>query len=159
MYVSICMIWPYLLLVGYICEWCKEFWCRQNCWLAVITKLQCAWWKSSVVCVCLSMCVSAGRAEQIPHCVSHWRWQGVHMWSWSWWSTWPWWWADTSGLLSLWLLCAALVMAALCNRAGHYIFALWFLSIYLFSSSSFFPRLISAVGDWMSTILLHMVWP
>ena len=22
-----------------------------------------------------------------------------------------------------------------------------------------FPRLISAVGDWMSTILLHMVWP
>ena len=29
----------------------------------------------------------------------------------------------------------AVVMAALCNRAGHYIFALWFLlSIYLFSS-------------------------
>ena len=29
-----------------------------------------------------------------------------------------------------------LVMAALCNRAGHYIFALWFLSsIYLFFSS------------------------
>jgi len=26
-------------------------------------------------------------------------------------------------------------------------------------SSSFFPRLISAVGDWMSTILPHMVWP
>jgi len=24
---------------------------------------------------------------------------------------------------------------------------------------SFFPRLISAVGDWMSTILTHMVWP
>jgi len=24
---------------------------------------------------------------------------------------------------------------------------------------SFFPRLISAVGDWMSAILLHMVWP
>jgi len=23
----------------------------------------------------------------------------------------------------------------------------------------FFPRLISAVGDWMSTILLHMTWP
>jgi len=23
----------------------------------------------------------------------------------------------------------------------------------------FFPRLISAVGDWMFTILLHMVWP
>jgi len=25
--------------------------------------------------------------------------------------------------------------------------------------SSFFPRLISAVADWMSTILPHMVWP
>jgi len=23
----------------------------------------------------------------------------------------------------------------------------------------FFPRLISAVADWMSTILTHMVWP
>jgi len=23
----------------------------------------------------------------------------------------------------------------------------------------FLPRLISAVADWMSTILLHMVWP
>jgi len=29
------------------------------------------------------------------------------------------------------------------------------ISIYL----SFFPRLISAAGDWMSTILPHMVWP
>jgi len=24
---------------------------------------------------------------------------------------------------------------------------------------SFFPRLISAVADWMSAILTHMVWP
>jgi len=24
---------------------------------------------------------------------------------------------------------------------------------------SFFPRLISAVADWISTVLLHMVWP
>jgi len=24
---------------------------------------------------------------------------------------------------------------------------------------SFFPRLISAVGDWMSTLLPHMMWP
>ena len=45
-------------------------------------------------------------------------------------------------------------MVALRNRADHYIFILWFLS-----SSIFFPRLISAVGDWMSTILPHMVWP
>jgi len=45
-------------------------------------------------------------------------------------------------------------MVALCNRADHYIFALWFLSSFFF-----FPRLISAVEDWMSTILPHMVWP
>jgi len=45
-----------------------------------------------------------------------------------------------------------LFMAALWNRAGHYIFMLWFLSIYLLLSSIFFPRLISAVGDWMSII-------
>jgi len=25
--------------------------------------------------------------------------------------------------------------------------------------SSFFPRQISAVADWMSTVLPHMVWP
>ena len=30
---------------------------------------------------------------------------------------------------------------------------------FLLLSSSFSPRLISAVADWMSTILLHMVWP
>jgi len=39
------------------------------------------------------------------------------------------------------------------NRAGHYIFPCGF------CLSSFFPRLISAVGDWMSSILLHMMWP
>jgi len=52
-----------------------------------------------------------------------------------------------------------LIMAALCNiaySAGHYIFALWFL---LLSSIYLFPRLISAVADWMFTILPHMVWP
>jgi len=45
------------------------------------------------------------------------------------------------------------VMVALCNRADHYIFALWFLSIH------FFPCLISAAADRMSTTLPHMVWP
>ena len=50
----------------------------------------------------------------------------------------------------------AIFMVALCNRAGHYIFAMWFLSFYL---SIFFPRLISAAADGMSTILRHMVWP
>jgi len=43
------------------------------------------------------------------------------------------------------------IMAALCN----YIFVLWFLLLL----SSSFPRLFSAVADWMSTIVLHMVWP
>ena len=38
--------------------------------------------------------------------------------------------------------------------------ALWFLSSSFFLLlSSFFPRLISAAADWMSTILPHMVWP
>jgi len=46
-------------------------------------------------------------------------------------------------------------MVALWNRADHYIFILWFLP----SSSSFFPRLISAVADWMFAILPHMMWP
>jgi len=42
-------------------------------------------------------------------------------------------------------------MVALWNRADHYIFALWFLSV-------FFPRLISAAADWMSTILQEVRW-
>ena len=46
-------------------------------------------------------------------------------------------------------------MVALCNRADHYIFILFLSSS--FSFFLFFPRLISAVGDWMSAILPHMV--
>jgi len=47
-------------------------------------------------------------------------------------------------------------MVALCNTADH----IYFHPVSFFLSSSFlFPRLISAAGDWMSTILLHMVWP
>jgi len=49
---------------------------------------------------------------------------------------------------------AAFFMVALCNRADHYILPFDF-----YLSSFFFPRLISAVGDWMSAILPHMVWP
>jgi len=46
-------------------------------------------------------------------------------------------------------------MVALWNRADHYIFILSFVL-----SSFFFPRLISAVADWVSAILPHMcVWP
>ena len=44
------------------------------------------------------------------------------------------------------------IMVALWNRAVHYIFILWFLL-------SFFPRLISAVADWKSAILPHMMLP
>ena len=47
-----------------------------------------------------------------------------------------------------------LIMVALCNRADHYIFMLWFVLLLLF-----FPRLISDAADWMSAILPHMVWP
>jgi len=48
-----------------------------------------------------------------------------------------------------------LIMVALWNRADHYIFMLWFLSIYL---SIFFPRLISAVAEWMSAIAYLHTW-
>jgi len=43
---------------------------------------------------------------------------------------------------------------ALLNRADHYIFILPFVLLLFL-----FPRLISAVADWMSAILAHMVWP
>ena len=55
----------------------------------------------------------------------------------------------------------ALIMAALPSRRGHYIFALWFLLLFLLLLllllllCIFFPRLISAVENWMSTILPH----
>ena len=52
---------------------------------------------------------------------------------------------------------AALFMVALCNRADHIYFHP-VVSFYLLLSF-FIPRLISAVGDWMSAILPHMVWP
>jgi len=57
----------------------------------------------------------------------------------------------------IFLPCGFFFMVALCNRADHYIFILWFLL--LLSSFFLFPRLIAAVGDWMSTILPHMVRP
>jgi len=54
-------------------------------------------------------------------------------------------------ILQPWFL--LLLMAALWNRAGHYIFVLWFLLL------SFLSPIFSAVADWMSNILPHMVWP
>ena len=52
----------------------------------------------------------------------------------------------------------SLVMAALYSRCVHYILHLqqWFPSFFFLS---FYPRLMSAVGGWMSTILPHMIWP
>ena len=47
----------------------------------------------------------------------------------------------------------ALIMAALRSRCGHYIFTMWFLSIF------FIPRLILGVAHRMSAILRHMMWP
>jgi len=41
-------------------------------------------------------------------------------------------------------------MVALWNRADHYIFILWFLSIF-YLSIFFFPRLISAAAHWVTT--------
>jgi len=70
------------------------------------------------------------------------------------------------------LPCNWVIMAALWNSAGHYIFALWFLTAALRSRCGhyiiilwflsifclFFPRLISTVAEWMSTILRNMMW-
>ena len=61
------------------------------------------------------------------------------------------------GQTIMFLSCFFLLMVALCNRADHYIFIL-FLSFFFLLLSSFFPRLISAVREWMFTILWHMVW-
>jgi len=47
------------------------------------------------------------------------------------------------------------VMAALCNRGPLYVCPV----ISIVYRLSFFPRLISAAIDWISTILLHMAWP
>ena len=47
-------------------------------------------------------------------------------------------------------LLESLFMAALCNRARHYILPCGF---YLLLLPSFLPRLIAAVGDWVSIIL------
>jgi len=43
-------------------------------------------------------------------------------------------------------------MAALTSRCGYYMLQLWFRLL-------LFPRLFSAVANWMSIILPHMMWP
>jgi len=47
-----------------------------------------------------------------------------------------------------------IIIAALRNRADHYIFILWFLLLL-----SCFSSPTSAGADWISAILPHMVWP
>ena len=54
---------------------------------------------------------------------------------------------------------ASFIMVTLWNRADHYIFILLFVLLLLSFFYLFFPRLISAATDWMSTIRPHMVWP
>ena len=52
------------------------------------------------------------------------------------------------------------IMAALCNRGPLYfcpVISIFFFFFFFFFL--FFPRLISAATDWISTILLHMAWP
>jgi len=50
--------------------------------------------------------------------------------------------------------CSAVLWSPYVIGQTIYIFIL-----FLSSTFFFFPRLISAVGDWMSAILPHMVWP
>jgi len=67
--------------------------------------------------------------------------------------------AKTVAILSIFSVAnntAILFMAALRSRCEHYIFALRFHHLLLLL---LFPRLISAMAEWMSTILPHMVWP
>jgi len=54
-----------------------------------------------------------------------------------------------------------IIMVTLWNRADHCIFILLFvlrLSFFL-AFFLFFPCLISAIAEWMSAILAHVVWP
>ena len=62
------------------------------------------------------------------------------------------------GQTIIFLLCGFFFLWPPCVIGGAIIFlpCSFFL---LLSSSSFFPRLISAAVDWMSAILLHMAWP
>jgi len=56
----------------------------------------------------------------------------------------------TEGIGTQWLLWPPIVMGR----------PLYFIPVVsMFFLSSFFPCLISVVGDWMSTILPHMMWP
>jgi len=58
-----------------------------------------------------------------------------------------------SDFLATPMLIIGLFMAALWNGTGHYIFALWFLSFFFFSSLNFSGRRLDVYH------LPHMVWP
>ena len=114
------------------------------------------------VIVCLSVCLLANLLKNVQTDLHEIFWQG---WQWTSEQTVKFWRQSRSwiririhivtmvrrALAEVWSVPVLLVMVALCNRADH---ALWFLSSFFF-----FPRLISAAVDWMSTILPHMVWP
>jgi len=65
-------------------------------------------------------------------------------------------------LLTSRCLCLFLVYLPYYGRPMEYGRPLYFcpvVSFFFFFFFFFIPRLISAAADWMSTILLHMVWP
>ena len=69
---------------------------------------------------------------------------------------------EISGVVdSQWHSCALpAVHCTACSQIVAFFGTIYIMSHFHFLlSSSFFPGLISAVADWMSTILLHMVWP
>ena len=83
-----------------------------------------------------------------------------------------WWWAPMSLLkrFTLFLnmvqreyLQAPAISGDCCFGGVSFLWPLYFCPVVSFYLSSiylsFFPRLISAATDWMSTILLHMAWP
>jgi len=61
-------------------------------------------------------------------------------------------------LISALYMHVCVIMVALWNSAESRR-PLYFCPVISIFLLFFFPRLISAVGDWMSTILPHMVWP
>ena len=67
--------------------------------------------------------------------------------------------SDMHSKFALWPLVIAItivIMAALRRKRGHYILPCGY--FYLLSFFLSFA-IISAVADWMSAILVHMVWP
>ena len=71
------------------------------------------------------------------------------------------WWKDNQAVkVLLWLTtCVSVCLRAYLQSHTHDLYQFLCCGYFYLSFFFFFPRLISAVGDWMSTILLHMAWP